>query len=61
MAACKPKHTAMGITWLEKTVGWVSSMMIFFLVRSEGKEAQNSQITQTTKTVENVLMRIKRW
>lgn len=61
MAACKPKHTAMGITWLEKTVGWVSSVMTFFLVSSEGKEAQNSHIMQTTKIVENVLMRIKCW
>lgn len=31
----------------------------FSLMRSEGKEAQNSHIMQTTKIVENVLMRIK--
>lgn len=60
-AVCKPKHTAMGITWLEKTVGWVSSMTIFFLMYSEGKEVQNLHIMQTTKIVKNVLMRIKCW
>lgn len=59
MAAYKPKHTAVGITRLEETVGCASPMMIFFLIHSEGKEAQNSHIMQTTKIVENVLMRIK--
>lgn len=61
MAVCKPKHTAMGIIWLEKTAGWVSSMTIFFLMYSKGKEVQNLHIMQTTKIVKNVLMRIKCW
>lgn len=49
MAACKPKHAAMGITQLEKTVGWVSSVMVFFLMCSGVAEVQNSHVMQTTK------------